>query len=260
MPGTSLGFHSAINTAASKSPTATVSSSLSRPSSSALPAPSKSSAVTCAMPVLKGFLPMLFYSCLTGFVAIAYNYMTFEDMPMVSVIAAGVAALALVLANDPATWYNMALFFYIGLEVRVLDFILAFIGTQDDPALSPNVTTPGIPNAGDVRDRTLAWVAFVVIIVHLVPFLVVNRRGLLAILAFAGAAVNTAVCGYLKLPAPATGAFHEEFTLLMLSSSLGLLALTLFTIRMKCEDCSILTHLGRTIREGGWIYFAPYEM
>lgn len=214
--------------------------------------------LSCSMPVLKGFLPMLFYSCFAGFVAIAYNYLTFDDMPMSSVLAASLAALSLVLSNDPSTWYNMIVFFYIGLEVRVLHFTLDFIETAVDGGNATKVA--GMPNANNVQDRTLAWVAFVVVILHLVPFLLVNHRGLLAVLALAGAPINTALCGYLKLPNPASGTFDPDFTLLMLASSLGLLALTLFSIRMKCEECSLFTHFRRAVREGTWIYFAPYEM
>ena len=151
----------------------------------------------------------------------------------------------------------MILFFYIGLEVRVLHLTLDFIQTAVDGGDATKVF--GMPNANNVQDRALAWAAFVVIIVHLVPFLIVNRRKLLALLAFAGAPINTALCGYLKLPNPSSGAFDQDFTLLMLSASLALLALTLFTIRMKCEECSLFTHFRRAIREGTWIYFAAFE-
>ena len=220
-----------------------------------LPAPT-ATRMSCSIPVIKGFLPMLFYSCLAGFVAIAYNYLTFDDMPMASTLAAGILALSLVLGNDPAVWFNMALFYYIGLEVRVLDQTLDFINTADT-----NLTVPdGAPSADKVEDRALAWAAFVTIIVHLVPFLILDRRGLLSVLAAAGAVVNTALIAYLKLPSPVENSFHETYTLLLLSASLGLLVITLFSIRMKCSDCSLLSHLRRTLREGGWLTVVSYEM
>lgn len=133
---------------------------------------------SCGVRVPHGIVALLLYSGLFVTLPLLYHYVEYDytsDVTRGTVIGlSGVVALSVVLANSYAAWFNMALFFHIGLEVKALDKIMEY-------AMQDGRSTEGM---------ALAWTAYTVIIVHLVPFLLFDRPSLLMLLAFAGVMVN----------------------------------------------------------------------
>lgn len=133
----------------------------------------------CGVHVPQGFLMNLLYAALFLTVPLLYHYMEYDytdDMVRGGVIAtSSVVALAVVLANNYQTWFNMVFFFHVALEVKALDTILQYAQADE---------------RSDTAEA-LAWTAFSIIIVHLVPFLFVDQASLLIFLAFAGVITNT---------------------------------------------------------------------
>ena len=84
--------------------------------SAAAPAPAASG---ITMSVLKGFVPLIFYAAIFMTAPLVYTYTSpdySDTMVRGAVIGiAGGYALAIVLANDCAAWFNMILFFHIGM-------------------------------------------------------------------------------------------------------------------------------------------------
>ena len=135
--------------------------------------------------VPKGFLPLFFYAAAFLLAPVLYDYVDYtwtDSMTRVGLITvSAVYALFVVFANDCAAWFNMVLFFHIGLEVKVLEVLMDFARVS--------TTTDG--------DEILAWTGFAVIIIHLIPFLLVDNTMVLTLFAFAGVMVNAAVLVYL---------------------------------------------------------------
>lgn len=134
---------------------------------------------SCGIAVPHGFLMVLLYSGLFLTVPLLFHYVEYDytsDVTRGSVIGlSAVVALSVVLSNSYVAWFNMALFFHIGLEIKALDKIMEY----------------AMEDGRSTEAMSLAWTAFVVIIVHLLPFLFVDRPSLLILLAFAGVLVNT---------------------------------------------------------------------
>lgn len=208
----------------------------------ALPEDAKTSKATalpsmaCKCPIPRGFLPTLVYSSLAAIVPLLWFYMTYDytdTMVQGGVIAlAAVAGLVVVLANDCCCWYNMALFFHAGVEVKVIDTALAF-----------SYSATG-------ADKTWSMVAAITIIVHLVPFLVTDRTLLLSFLAYAGVVVNACTLVYLD----------SSLLLLVGASSLSLLSSTM-VIGGICEiRTSMLSLLQDAIKNRMFITCESFEL
>lgn len=198
---------------------------------------SKSDVCTSSF-IPKGFLPLLFYSSLFMIAPLMIDYVDFDfsdSGTRASFIAvSGVYALIVVLANDCLVWFNMVLFFHIGLEVRTSEILMDFARLD--------TTSSG--------DEILAWTGMVVLIVHLVPFLLVDNTTLLTVLAFAGIIVNTSIVVYLA----------SDRLLLVGFSSTTLLGSTL-CISGVCEIAtSMLTALRTTLQDGTWLKCSTYLM
>jgi hypothetical protein len=197
--------------------------------------PVTSSAIEC-LKIPKGFLPTLIYSTFFLIFPIldeyaAYDYTT--TLVRVGVIAASVvAATLLVAANDCVAWFNMVLFFYIGVEVTVLDAIKSYAdetGREDS-------------------EKVLAWLAFGAIIFHLVPFLVVDYEKLLIVLASVGVVTNAAAL-----------VIVEPARLLVASAASSALLLSVLLIAcIECVQTSLLSQLKIALRVG-FFKCLPYE-
>ena len=170
-----------------------------------VPAPSsKSRGMTCSVP--RGLIPTFVYSGIALILPVLFFYVSYDVTSNVTkgvtVGLASLAALAIVLANDCCCWYNMILFFHIGLEVKVVDIGIAFARA---------VTTSG-------DHMGLAITGVTVVIVHLIPFLLTDRLMLLALLAFAGVIVNVSMLVFLE---------QTSLVILVGASALVLLATTM---------------------------------
>lgn len=194
----------------------------------------------CKMTVPKGFLPTLFFSLFFLSIPLALLFQPWEmadstamSTRVLTVGAATLGGLFVILANECVAWFNMALFFHIGVEIKVLQTLADFAQHTD--------TLSG--------DSTLGWIAFIVILVHLLPFLVSDRLGLLTLLAYVGLVVNTIAVLYTDYP-----------SLLLVSLSSGmLLGSTLLIAGIDCIDTSILSTLRKAMKDNTWLVCSPFE-
>lgn len=212
-------------------------------SSASLPAPvpapdvpSKRSMPT-KLSVPKGFVPATLYSLFFLMFPMLSTYTTFDFtdawIQAGTIASSALVAIILVSANDCVAWFNMGLAFHIGIEVGVLDTVAQY-------ALASNTPTEG---------TVLAWVAFGVIVAHLLPFLFVDRSSLLTLLAFAGIIVNTSALVFI---AP------SMLLQTALSASL-LLGLVLLVACIDCVNTSLMSQLRQAMKEGTWFLCLPYE-
>jgi hypothetical protein len=200
---------------------------------------------TMTMPTcrtIKGFLPTLAYSALAImaplllFIVGGYDFTDDVTRGMtigLSALAAGI----IIYADNCIVWYNIALFFHTGLEVYIIKEGLDY-ASHDDTS-----------DAG----MALSLAGSIVIIVHLIPFFLVDSKGLLTLLAAAGVVVNTAMFVFVKP--------GEETKLLLTSASaVALLAITLLVIGINQATPSMLTLLRGALAEGTWLTCTTYDM
>lgn len=194
--------------------------------------------MSCGMMIPKGFIPLLFYSCLAGTMPLLFNYVSYDytdNMVRGGVIGASALITGLVVAaNDCAVWFNMVLFFHIGLEVKVLDTLWAFAQTDSTSN----------------QDEIMAWVGVVVIIAHLIPFLLIDNTIALALLAMAGVVVNAATLVYLD----------STMLLFVGFSSVSLLGTTLCITGVCDASTSILSALRDAMKGRMWITCEEFKM
>ena len=207
-----------------------------------LPEPSVATGrkLACRMMVPKGLLPTLFYSLFFLAVPLVWLYQPGDiadgsatSTRVLAIAGAAVGGLFLIAANDCVAWFNMSLFFHIGIEVKVLELLLAY--AQAD--------------AASTLEMVLGWIAFVVVIVHLIPFLLTDRLGLLTLLAYAGVVVNAAAMVYVS---------YADLLLVSLSSGM-LLGSTILIAGIDCLNTSLLSTLRKATRDGTWIVCLPFE-
>lgn len=122
--------------------------------------------------------------------------------------AAVLGATAIAIFREPATLYNLALFVHIGFEVYVVDQAFLFARAADTETAS----------------MVLAYLGGAVVIVHLLPFLVIDHRDTLSFLAYVGVVVNTLL---ILLAMPQLGA---QLLLVVGLTSVVLLAATLLAL------------------------------
>lgn len=182
----------------------------------------------CTCGVFKGFLPLLLFSCMAAAVPATALYINldFSDALTCGLIAgaSGVLATGVVLANHCATWYNMVLFFHTAVEVRVLDVVITYALAEDT----------------GMTAVALAWTGASIVIVHLLPFFVLDMPRLLILLAWAGVIVNTSLVVYID----------ATLLVLTLSSALAFLLVTLFTFGSECAQPSLASQLRDAINGG----------
>lgn len=186
--------------------------------------------------VPKGFLATFLYSTFFLVFPILNEYVTYDydtTIVRVGVIGASVlASIMLIVANDCVAWFNMVLFFYIGVEVTVLDVLMDFAQADNR----------------DQDEKVLAWISFGLIIGHLVPFLVLDYEKTLTFLAFCGIIINSS-----------TLVFVDPTKLLIASSaSSALLLSTLLIACIECVQTSVLSQLKVAMR-AGFLKCLPYE-
>lgn len=185
-----------------------------------------------------GFLPLVLYSALALVAPVLYDYADYDwtdnGTRVGLIIASVVYALSVVFANNCLTWFNMVLFFHIGAEVRTLDTLMTFARAS--------TTTTG--------DEVLAWITFVVVIVHLLPFLLNDNTKLLTLFAFAGVIVNSACLVYLD----------STRLLLVGFSSMSLLGTTLCISGVCDVSTSLMTAARSAIQDNTWVTCSTYNM
>ena len=117
--------------------------------------------------VPKGILPMIIYGAFFLCFPVLNEFMEYDytnTMVRTSVIGASILApIILVGANDCVAWYNMALAFHTGQEVVVLSKLLNYYDTTGKDA--------------DDSEHIFKWIAFGVVVAHLVPFYVYDQPG-----------------------------------------------------------------------------------
>ena len=200
----------------------------------------KKSCCPSSVMVPKGFIPFLLYSSFALVAPLMYIYDHSidytDDMTRATIITlSGLYAFTVVVANDPAVWFNMVLFFHIALESKVADML---IDKARDDATSDS-------------DTVLSWIGACTVIVHLVPFLLTDITWLLTFLAAVGVVVNTAALVFL-----------DGIPLLLLTglSSVSLLGTTI-SVRGVCDiSTSFLMQLKRAANEGRWLKCSTMQM
>lgn len=186
--------------------------------------------------VAKGFLPMLVYMLLAGTVPLLFFYTTIDtttDMQRAFIIGmSALGSLLIVAANVCNSWFNITLAFHTAIEVKVVDAALAL-------AMADGTSTAGV---------TWAWVAAAVIVLHLIPFFVLDHSRLLALLAFVGVPVNVAAALYLLV---------DHLLLIGLSANVFLL-MVLQTLASDCNCPSLLGQFRIALGSGKWLTCERY--
>lgn len=233
MPGSSsLGFTGQNNVTVRSQTLAA------QPSRSAPPLPVTLPQARSKMPlyVPKGVVAVSVYAAYFLYLPLAFYYMNCDYSSVaertLAISAAGIAGTAIVLANDCVAWFNMVLFFHIGMEVQMLDLLGQYAKDGSD------------------EDKVFAWSAFALIAVHLVPFLCVDHFGTLVSLAYVGLVVNVAAVVFV---APAT------FMIPIGLSSAALLVVSLLIGGIDCVNTSIGSQIASACRRGVFLTCKPFK-
>lgn len=195
-----------------------------------------------ALQVPKGVLPTILYGAFFFMFPLLNEYMTYDytdTMVRTSVIAAGILApVVVVAANDCVAWYNMALAFHTGQEVVVLSKMLNYYDTT-------------AKDTAEDYEEVLKWVAFGIVVAHLVPFYVYDQPGPLGLLAAAGIIVNTVV----NVTVPDN---NGQLLITGFSASV-LLATVLLIVCIDCVKTSLLSQLRMAMQRGSICSVQPFE-
>ena len=190
------------------------------------------------MCVLRGFLPLFFFACFFGAVPLMFLYIDYDYTKEMARVGTGVIAatvgILILGANDCLAWYNFVLFFHLGLEVKLMDDLLA-LAQKDGTAQS---------------DMAMCYLGFAFVLTHLLPFFLVDYVPLLSFLAYAGLVVNTIIMLYV------------DSTLLLLYglSSTALLA-AIFCVGCSCKlEISMLSQLREAMYTGRWLRIETIAM
>lgn len=195
---------------------------------------------SCGCAVPKGFLPLLFYSLFFLSLPIEFYYMNLDFVDLMTrtgfFLTAFATATFLLVANDPVVVFNMVLFFHIGVEAKVLD----------------DVTEFALNSPAEDYEVVLAWLTFGIIIVHLLPFLLLDNPMLLIVLAYVGILVNTAALSYL--------AMETGYVFAVGLSATTLLGVTLLIASNSHVKTSMLTQLRNALSSGSWLLCMPFKI
>jgi len=196
------------------------------------------------MRVPKGVAPVFLYATLALLLPLLSHYVTYDfddDMTRAGIIVAGVAAPAIIiLANDCVAWFNMALFFHIGIEVGVMDTLATF-------ALRDNSTASG--ELPEDHEKVFSWIAFATIALHLLPPLLADNAMLLTMVAAVGIPVNVISLLYL-----------DTDSLLLVSFSAGVyLGVVLLIACSNCVRTSLRSQLMSAMNTGSFVKLVGYE-
>lgn len=205
----------------------------------ALPAPSLMSRMAFPTKMPTGIVFTLLYSAYAALLPLLYYYVeydfTSDSVRAGSIVAASMLAIFTILANDCCTWYNMVLFFHTALEIKLLNTALRF----------------ATDTSTDNMSMVWTWIGSVVIIVHLVPFFLIDKARLLTLLALAGVPVNAAVALYMMTAheggsgdagsGDAGMPLDISFAFLVTLSAQVLLLMTLLVANVQGQKPSLLT-------------------
>tara|TARA_B100001540_G_scaffold276045_1_gene262616 strand:- start:374 stop:1111 length:738 start_codon:yes stop_codon:yes gene_type:complete len=188
--------------------------------------------------VPKGFLPTLLYAAFFFAFPVLDKYVDYDftETPIrIGVITSSVLAAVIILgANDCVAWFNMALGFHIGVEVGVIDTLMDYARADER----------------ENAEGVLAWTAVAVIVIHLLPFVLMDNAKVMMVLGAAGIVVNATAL-----------VFVDSSSLLLagLSSSV-LLASVLLVACIDCVRTSIISQLRLALANKTLLTCAPYEM
>jgi uncharacterized membrane protein (DUF485 family) len=211
----------------------------------ALPPPSLASRLTASiqldfLPKISapsGFLAVMFYSLFAGLLPMLLHFMG-DDIDYADNVTRGVTIglvtllpAFILLANDCYTWFNMALFVHLANEINLLEHTLSY------------ATASSTPDA----DMIWSWVGAGVVIVHLLPFFLLDSSRLNVFLAAVGIPVNLTIELFLN--------DKTSFMPMATFSAVSFLFVALFVTVCDCANkTSLLNHLIRVLRSGeGWI-------
>jgi hypothetical protein len=206
-----------------------------------------SSKTKAKVAVLKGFFPLFLFSAFSVAGPLLSFYLedverTYVQHKIFTIGLASLAAILFVVANDCIVWFNMAYFFHIGIEVRVLDLAIRY--AMDD----------GTPTEGVV----LGWVAIGATLLHLIPPLVFDHPLLLTLVAFAGVPVNASLLAFVETSSLPFFVAADSIMLLAIYSSLVFLAAVLLIACAECGATSMLTNFRNACRTGKWLVCSNY--
>lgn len=191
--------------------------------------------------VPKGVLPMIIYGAFFFCFPVLNEFMQYDytdTMVRTSVIGASILApIILVGANDCVAWYLCALAFHTGQEVVVLSKLLNYYETTGKDA--------------DDSEQIFKWIAFGVVVAHLVPFYVYDQPGMLGFLASVGIVVNTVI--NVVIPD------NNGQLLITGFSSTVLLATVLLIVCIDCVKTSLLSQLRAAMGRGSICSIQAFE-
>lgn len=229
MPSSSLGFNmQQTRTATIATKPQTAPETRSQSIYITMPA-SITKVVSSAMPMFKGFLPLLLLSAAVGALPLVVLYV--DDIDYMSNVTRGLftGAAALVslstLVVDCCTLYNMVLMLYTALDVFVVDATLQY---------AMDASTPDYAMG-------LAYAGAVVVIVHLVPFFTTDSSFVLTLFAVAGVPVNAAIAMFV---------IGKTQFLLLLLASFAFLAMVRVVVATDKYKPSMLTKLRESLESG----------
>ena len=205
------------------------------PASAGVSCASCSARLNCLMP--QGFLMTLLYFAGALAVPLLFfyadvDYADARTPPLVIALSA-IYALIVVFSGSVSSLYNIQLGFYTGIEVKVVDLALTFAQAT-----------------GDQAHMVLAIVGASVVVIHLLPFFLIDHAGLLTTLATAGVVVNTAIVSYLD-PAMILFVFGAAATFLIT---------TLCVVSFGCHSPSLLRALRTAIAENKCLACEPMSL
>ena len=190
--------------------------------------------ITC--PVPQGFLmTALFFVGGLGLPLMFYygeaDYTTEWTPPFVISLSAIYAFLLLFFSSNMPMFYNTVLGLYTGIEIKVIDTALTY------------ATADGTPDA----DMVWSAIGGGVVILHLLPFYLVDSGIVVTTLAAVGLVVNTAILVYLD-----TGLILQAFT-----SGSAFLLTALCVVALHCEKPSLLSVLRDALMHGNCLMCKP---
>jgi hypothetical protein len=190
--------------------------------------------ITC--PVPQGLLmTLLFFAGALAlpimFFYIEPDYGTTWVEPFIIGMSALYAVFLLFLSSNMSIFYNTVLGLYTGVEVRVLHRTFDFAV------------------ASTTSNAHMAWAISggAIVILHLLPFYLVDSGVVVTTLAAVGLVVNTALCVYLD----------PTLTLQAFSSGTAFLLTAMCIIGLNCAKCSLLTLLRDAMKYGGFLTLQP---
>lgn len=187
--------------------------------------------------VPKGFLPVLVHS---GMALALSLVLMFANLVYTSNAVRGVLVgasigtpFALAFANDVIVWYNLVLFFDIGVQSKLVQHTIEYSQGSERSDIHIFLSIAGIS----------------LIVAHLCLLLLTNRRMIVTTLTMTSVSVSSITALYVV---------PDLFPLVFLTSN-SMLLMVLFATGCCKEEVAILSLLHKAMHEGTWFQLTPLK-